>query len=175
MVKRARAKVAADTDPAAPSSTLLLRNSGQSLGRTTSPERSAPMRSVSGRPLSQYVISADQVRRGLPLSALDKLARDLNIDRTAFAQVLGTSLRTLQRKSGEGERLGPAASDRLARVTRILNLASHVFGTLEKASTWLTSKSAAFDDEIPLYMLDTDTGSERVQQELRQIEFGMPL
>ena len=119
-------------------------------------------------------LSADQVRQGLPISALDKVAQQLNVDRLAFAQILGTSLRTLQRKSEENGRLGPVASDRLARVTRILNLASHVFGQLGKASIWLTSKSRAFEGEIPLYMLDTDIGTERVQQELRQIEFGMP-
>jgi Protein of unknown function (DUF2384) len=31
------------------------------------------------------------------------------------------------------------------------------------------------DGQIPLYMLDTDIGAQRVQQELRQIQFGIPL
>jgi putative toxin-antitoxin system antitoxin component (TIGR02293 family) len=122
-----------------------------------------------GKPLT-----ADQVREGLPMSALIELARELNVERGALAQILGTSLRTLQRRTEERERLGAAASDRLARVARILNLASQIFGEAGKASTWLTSKSRALNGEIPLYMLDTDIGTERVQQELRQIEFGMP-
>ena len=109
------------------------------------------------------------------MSALDELANQLHVERATLAQILGTSVRTLQRKTEESERLGPAASDRLARVTRILNLAAHIFGEPGKASIWLTSKSRGLDGEIPLYMLDTDIGTERVQQELRQIEFGMPL
>lgn len=119
-------------------------------------------------------LSAQKVREGLPLQALDDLAAQLNVERATLAQILGTSVRTLQRKTEEGERLGPAASDRLARITRILNLAAHVFGESAKASIWLVSKSRALDGEVPLQMLDTDIGTERVQQELRQIEYGMP-
>ena len=119
-------------------------------------------------------LSIDEVRKGLPISALDELARELNVERMTLAQILGTSVRTLQRKEGGSERLGPAASDRIARITRILSLAIHVFGESGKAAGWLTSKSRALAGEIPLYMLDTDIGTQHVQQELRQIEFGMP-
>jgi putative toxin-antitoxin system antitoxin component (TIGR02293 family) len=124
--------------------------------------------------LSASRISAEQVRKGLPMKALNDLADKLHVDRAELADILGTSLRTLQRKEEASTRLGPSASDRLARVARILDLAMHVFGELDKASTWLTSKSRALENEIPLHMLDTDIGTERVQSELRQIEFGMP-
>lgn len=119
-------------------------------------------------------ISVEQVRKGLPMKALNDLARILGVDRAELAEVLGTSVRTLQRKAAENERLGPAASDRLARVQRILDLATRVLGKTDKASRWLTSESRALDGEIPLQMLDTDIGAQRVQQELRAIEFGMP-
>jgi uncharacterized protein (DUF2384 family) len=49
-----------------------------------------------------------------------------------------------------------------------------VLGSREKAAGWLTTPSRALDGEAPLFMLDTDIGAERVQHELRQIEFGMP-
>lgn len=119
-------------------------------------------------------INAERVREGLPMRALDDLAKKLQVDRADLANILGTSLRTLQRKEEASSRLGPAASDRLARVARILDLAVHVFGEVDKASIWLTSESRALENEIPLHMLDTDIGTERVQRELRQIEFGMP-
>lgn len=120
-------------------------------------------------------ISVEQVRKGLPIKALDDLARELNVDRSSLADILGTSVRTLQRKAGGSERLGPVASDRLARIRRIFELAVHVLGESGKASKWLTARSRALDGEIPLSMLDTDIGTQRVQQELRQIEFGMPI
>ena len=119
--------------------------------------------------------SVAQVRRGLPLKALDDLASTLQVDRGVLADVLGISVRTLQRKAGDNERLGPAASDRLARVRRILDLATHVLGEEDKAARWLTSKSRALEGDVPLQMLDTDLGAQRVQHELSQIEFGMPI
>ncbi len=120
-------------------------------------------------------ISADRIREGLPLNVLDELATVLKVDPLDLADVLGMSVRTLQRRAEGGERLGPAASDRLARIRRILELAAHVFGEMEKAAHWLTSPSRALANEIPLHMLDTDVGAQRVQLELRQIEFGIPL
>src|SRR5882762_8989692 len=126
-------------------------------------------------PDSYALFSVEQVRKGLPVKALDDLARTLQVDRGVLADVLGISLRTLQRKAGDNEHLGPAASDRLARVRRILHLAAHVLGEEDKAARWLTSESRALGGNVPLQMLDTDMGAQRVQQELRQIEFGMPI
>ncbi len=108
------------------------------------------------------------------MRALDHLAQLLAVDREELAQVLGVSLRTLQRKAGENQRLGPGPSDRLARVRRILDLATHVLGEQTKGARWLTSRSRALGAEVPLHMLDTDIGTQRVQQELHQIEFGFP-
>lgn len=116
-----------------------------------------------------------EVREGLPLAELDRTAELLGIDRAQLASILDTSLRTLQRKAEADARLGPAASDRLARIKRIHELATHVLGERDKASRWLTAASRALDGEVPLQMLDTDIGTQRVQQELREIEYGMPL
>lgn len=118
--------------------------------------------------------SPEQVRRGLPVRALDHLARLLRVERSELARVLGVSLRTLQRKAGENELLDPAVSDRLARARRILDLATDVLGEQTKGALWLTSRSRALGGEVPLRMLDTDMGTQRVQQELHQIEFGFP-
>lgn len=127
------------------------------------------------RPYSaEQGFSVQQVREGLPLYELNELADELHVERVKLADILGTTIRTLQRKSESDQRLGPAASDRLARMRRIHALALHVFGDRGKASLWLTSPSRPLEGEIPLFLLDTDIGTQRVQQELRQIEFGMP-
>jgi putative toxin-antitoxin system antitoxin component (TIGR02293 family) len=126
-------------------------------------------------PSRDPLLSAEQVRKGVPVKVLNDLAGLLNVDRSILAEICGISLRTLQRKGGGHDRLGPAASDRLARTRRIVDLAAEVLGETDKAARWLTSESRALEGQIPLYMLDTDIGTERVQQELRQIQFGMPL
>lgn len=132
-------------------------------------------RSVADSSSSAYdIFSIEQVRTGLPISELDELADELQVERAKLAEILGTTMRTLQRKSESAQRLGPAASDRLARMRRIHELAVHVFGERSKASIWLTSPSRALNGEVPLFLLDTDMGAQRVQRELRQIEFGMP-
>jgi uncharacterized protein (DUF2384 family) len=50
-----------------------------------------------------------------------------------------------------------------------------VLGERDKASRWLTTASRGLGGEIPLQLLDTDIGTDRVQKELRQVEQGMPL
>ena len=64
------------------------------------------------------------------------------------------------------------ASDRLARIDRIYALAVEVFGDSGKAAEWLKRPSRALGKELPLRLLDTDTGTEQVERELRQIQHG---
>ena len=140
---------------------------------TGGPRRSSSVRESAPAPYGA-AFTPETIRRGLPIRALDNLAQLLQVDRAELARVLGISLRTLQRKSGENQRLGPAASDRLARVRRILDLATDALGEQTKGARWLSSRSRALGGEVPLRMLDTDLGTQRVQQELHQIEFGFP-
>ncbi|MGH8202136.1 MAG: type II RES/Xre toxin-antitoxin system antitoxin [Steroidobacteraceae bacterium] len=137
------------------------------------PRRTPSVRESASVPYTA-ALSRESVRRGLPVRALDHLAQLLQVERAELAEVLGVSLRTLQRKDGEKQRLGAAASDRLARVRRILDLATDALGAQPKGALWLTSKSRALGGEVPLHMLDTDIGTQLVQQELHQIEFGFP-
>lgn len=94
------------------------------------------------------------------------------MDRAFLSRILGVSERTLQRKLVQAGRLSPAASDRLSRIDRIYTLAVDVFGDGEKAALWMKRPSRALANELPLELLDTDAGTQRVEQELRQIQFG---
>jgi putative toxin-antitoxin system antitoxin component (TIGR02293 family) len=70
-------------------------------------------------------------------------------------------------------RLGPAESDRLVRVARILAQASEVLGNTENASTWLQRPNRALGDESPITLLDTDLGSRQIEEVLGRIEHGV--
>lgn len=83
--------------------------------------------------------------------------------------------RTLQRKIEADARLDAAASDRLARVEQIHALAADVLGEKEKASRWLTTVSRPLGGVLPLQLLDTDIGTQRVEQELHEIKYSMPV
>jgi putative toxin-antitoxin system antitoxin component (TIGR02293 family) len=141
--------------------------------KSDGPRRTSGVRESAPAPYGA-ALSPESIRRGLPVRALDHLAQLLQVDRAELAVVLGVSLRTLQRKAGDNQRLGAAASDRLARVRRILDLATAVLGAQANGARWLTSRSRALGGEVPLHMLDTDTGTQQVQHELHQIEFGFP-
>ncbi|MBV9267756.1 MAG: DUF2384 domain-containing protein [Acidobacteriaceae bacterium] len=112
------------------------------------------------------------VRKGLPAAELEKLVRKLAIERTVLLNVLGISARTLQRKQHRQTTLTPAASDRLARVERIYQLASEVFADESTAAEWLKRPSRALDGRRPIELLDTDAGTQSIEQELRRIQHG---
>ncbi len=113
----------------------------------------------------------ETVRKGFPAVRLDQMARQLAVDRAMLLALLGLSERTLQRKTQTEARLSPAVSDRLARMDRIIALATEVFGETEKAVQWLKRPSRAIGTAMPLQLLDTDPGTQRVERELRQIQF----
>jgi putative toxin-antitoxin system antitoxin component (TIGR02293 family) len=112
------------------------------------------------------------VRKGLPAARLNRVAQLLGVDRALLLKVLGISERTLQRKHALSARLSPAVSDRLSRIDRIYALAVEVFGDDEKAANWLKRPSRALGKELPLWLLDTDAGTQQVERELRQIQHG---
>lgn len=114
----------------------------------------------------------EAIRQGFPAGRLDEMARLLSVERSLFLGLLGLSERTLQRKAQSTARLSPVISDRLARLDRIIQLASEVFGIGDKGIEWLKRPSRALGGEIPLKLLDTDTGTQRVERELRQIQHG---
>ena len=125
---------------------------------------------ISAHPSASQSIGA--VRKGLPADRLNQIAQLLGVDRPSLLRIVGVSERTIQRKQGLTERLSPAASDRLSRIDRIYTLAVEVFGDRERAGQWLKRPSRALANEAPLNLLDTDAGTQRVERELRQIQFG---
>jgi len=112
------------------------------------------------------------IRKGLPVGRLGQMAQLLDIDRGLLLRLVGVSQRTMQRKHASAARLSPMASDRLARIGRIYTLAGEVFGSGEKAAQWLKRPSRALANEPPLKLLDTDAGTQQVEQELREIQHG---
>jgi putative toxin-antitoxin system antitoxin component (TIGR02293 family) len=123
-------------------------------------------------PLTTQRRTIETVRKGFPAARLDKMLAILSVERSLLLAILGLSERTLQRKQQSSGRLSPAASDRLARLDRILALAVDVFGDKEKAVKWLKRSNRALGNEMPLRLLDTDAGTQSVERELRQVEHG---
>ncbi len=58
------------------------------------------------------------------------------------------------------------------RISRIYAMALDVFGDEQKAAIWLNRPNRALGNELPLQLLETEAGTERVERELRQIQYG---
>ncbi len=125
---------------------------------------------VSLRPTPQQTI--ERIRAGLPYSALEALAKSLEIPTEEVSRIFSIPVRTLMRRK-KSHRLTAEESDRLARVARVLAHAVDTLETREAAVDWLKSPIPALGGATPLSLLDTDTGIREVQRILGRIDHGV--
>ncbi len=113
-----------------------------------------------------------QIREGLPFSVLESVTARfaLNPEEVASALDLSPPTPALLEK---GRRLRPADSDRLFRLVRILAETADVLGSEAKASRWLQAPNRALGGQTPLSLLDTDPGTQQVEEVLGRIEHGV--
>ena len=119
-----------------------------------------------------YEALIEQVRSGLPYTALEAIAKRFEIPQEHLVRVLALPLRTLARRKKE-RRLRADESDRLIRLARIATLAEEVLGNREKAVSWLQKPNRALGGTNPLDRLDTEIGKQQVEQLLFRIAHGV--
>lgn len=112
------------------------------------------------------------VREGFSFDSLESVVQRFGLKREEVSWVLDLPERTLTRRRQE-QRLRPAESDRLFRVTRIAVQAEQVLGSTDKAARWLHAENRALGGQTPLGLLDTDLGSRQVEEVLGRIEHGV--
>ena len=111
-----------------------------------------------------------QVRGGLGMDEVDVVKKELDLDQSALQDVLGVSIRTLQRRRNEGKDLTPAESDRLWRLLHIWIRSRRAFASDTSARTWLKTPHGLLDGESPLQRLDTEPGLREVEDLLTTID-----
>jgi putative toxin-antitoxin system antitoxin component (TIGR02293 family) len=67
----------------------------------------------------------------------------------------------------------PVESDRLVRLARVAAHAVKVFGSEEKAATWLHRPNRSLNNQPPLRLLRTDLGANQVDETLSRMEHGV--
>ncbi|MER9070185.1 DUF2384 domain-containing protein [Mesorhizobium sp. M0902] len=80
--------------------------------------------------------------------------------------------RTLARRKERNETLTITESDRVQRLERVSAMADRVFGSHEKAQRWLRKRSRVLN-EIPINLLQSETGAVLVEEELHRIDYGI--
>ena len=90
-----------------------------------------------------------------------------------FADVLEVTPKTLTRWRQKGEVLSPQQCDRVHVLESLLALGEKVLGSSENVKRWIHAPVLYLQGACPLDLLKTETGRRRVEEALRQIEYGM--
>lgn len=108
---------------------------------------------------------------GISTDSLSAL-KDRGLTFTEIAEII-ISPRTLKHRKARQEPLSKEETDRFVRVARIISLAEDVFGSRDKALTWLRSSDDRLAGRAPLMMLMTESGGRFVENMLWQIDEGV--
>jgi putative toxin-antitoxin system antitoxin component (TIGR02293 family) len=113
-----------------------------------------------------------QIQKGLRFSELETLQNSIDLPFEQLAAKLSISRSTLQRRKAAG-RLSPDESDKVMRLSRLLEHATNVFGDIERARAWLKFPQRGLGGAIPLDYAETEVGAREVDDLLGRIEYSV--
>lgn len=114
----------------------------------------------------------EKMQAGLSFRAVTNLQKALDLPLATMATVLGMSRATLHRRKVQGK-IDQDESERLMRYQRLLKKAEDVFGDIESARTWMTTKQPGLGKAVPLDFARTEIGAREVENLLGRIEYGV--
>jgi putative toxin-antitoxin system antitoxin component (TIGR02293 family) len=115
----------------------------------------------------------ERVERGLAYGAFKRLVELLEVSNSTLTDLLQIPRRTLTRRRQAG-RLAPDESERLLRISRVLDAAVELFeGDRGRALRWLQSPNRALNGEAPLHMARTEIGAHEVEDLIGRLEYGV--
>ncbi len=123
-------------------------------------------------PLTNKIDLINNIRTGLPTSAIDALMKQFNLTAEELVNPLGVSISTIKRRHQQ-PKLSSAVSDRLIRLAKIIALATDILGSRNKATRWLHKPNRTLTGESPLSRLDTAIGMSQVEEILYRLEHGL--
>ena len=113
-----------------------------------------------------------RIQKGLRFSELQTLQSTLDLPFEQLAAKLCISRSTLHRRKAAG-RLSPDESDKVMRLSRLLDHAAKVFGDVEKARAWLKFPQVGLGGAVPLDYAQTEVGAREVDDLLGRIDYGV--
>jgi len=94
-------------------------------------------------------------------------------DDRAVLTAIGLKQRTFDRyKSDKRKRLDADHSSRTWKFAEVVAKATYVFGSQEEAERWLARPATGLDRQRPIDLLETQPGTELVEQFLERIDHG---
>ena len=113
-----------------------------------------------------------KIQKGLRFSELETLQNSIDLPFEQLAAKLAISRSTLQRRRAAG-RLSPDESDKVMRLSRLLEHATNVFGDIERARAWLKFPQRGLGGAVPLDYAETEVGAREVENLLGRIEYSV--
>ncbi len=95
------------------------------------------------------------------------------INRNFLAEeVFDVSLKTMLRYQKEKKKLNPRNSEIALKLLNLLNKGMEIFGSIDTFISWLNKPAFGLGEQIPLKLLNTNTGIDLIEEELTRIAFG---
>ena len=115
----------------------------------------------------------DHARRGISYATALELARGIGLTETDLPELLGSSLRTFQRRKTANGKLTKQETANLFESIRLIERTREVFGAQDDAWRWLHGAIRSLGGQKPIDLFDTPMGRRQVENVLGRIEHGV--
>lgn len=113
------------------------------------------------------------IRHGLPFSFFEGVRASAPLQEEDWAEVLGVSLKTLQRYEKQQKTFKPLQSEKIIAMAEVMMHGMEVFEDMDRFTHWLYTPSFALGQMKPVDLLRDSYGKEMVMTELTHIDQGI--
>lgn len=111
--------------------------------------------------------------KGVAAKIFDDILNVSGISKDVLAEnILDISVKTMFRYQKENKKLNARLSEIALKFVSLLNKGIEVFGDINSFRNWLNKPAYGLGNQIPIELLNTNTGMDLVEEELLRIEFG---
>ena len=111
--------------------------------------------------------------KGLDATVFFDLVDISGINRNVLAEeIFDVSVKTMRRYQKENKKLNPRNSEIALKLLSLIEKGIEVFGTIDSFMAWIRRPAFGLGDQIPIKMMNTNTGIDLIEDELIRIEFG---
>jgi putative toxin-antitoxin system antitoxin component (TIGR02293 family) len=137
------------------------------------PKFKAPGQSLGMNRASGAIERVNQLRGGLPFTALEKFHAKTRLPMSRVAELVKIAPSTLHRRKSQ-KRLAPEESERLFRIAQVFEKATDLFeGDSVGAMRWLQSPHDALEGHSPLELARSEFGAREVENLIGRLEHGV--
>ncbi|RYC50407.1 antitoxin Xre/MbcA/ParS toxin-binding domain-containing protein [Flagellimonas olearia] len=113
------------------------------------------------------------IRHGIDYGVFEKMAEPMPFEQEAWATILNTTTRTLDRYKKEHRSFKSQQTERIIEIKQLYQKGVDVFGDKDNFDAWLETENLSLGRIRPVSLLDTSVGIHMVKDELGRIEHGI--